>query len=116
MKKIQHPKTLKLSKIELIKFQLRYILMNVIRVTETELEVLAYIYLYGRKAIFEITKVRFLTSEKTVENMITAFRKKGLVQGVSKETRINPNIVILVEDIEFTIKLELDDKVSEEHI
>jgi len=86
MKKIKHTDTLIVSKEELVAFQLRYILIDHKPITETEFNVLAYVYLYGRQAIDKVVKAEILSNDKTVENIISKFRKKGLIHGIGKKT------------------------------
>ena len=105
MKKITHPKTLQVTEVELIKFQLRYILQG-FAVNETELTILSYIYLYGYD-IDRIVKDGVLSSIKSVENYISKFRKNKIIIGLKEETRLNPSIKLFKESISFTINLEL---------
>ena len=109
MKKIKYPEVLEMSKVDLTKFQLEYALRGILKLSKTELDVLAYVFLHGRKAV-EIMKEReIVMHEKTVENYITGFRKKGIIVGFSTETRLNENIQIFLEDIEYTIQIKLKD-------
>ena len=114
MKKIKHTDTLIVSKEELVAFQLRYILIDHKPITETEFNVLAYVYLYGRQAIDKVVKAEILSNDKTVENIISKFRKKGLIHGIGKKTKLHPQIKPFLGSIEFSIKLKLNEELVEE--
>lgn len=110
MRKIKYPEVLELNKINLVKFQLEYALRGILKLSKTELDVLAYVYLHGRKAVEIMKEKDIVQHEKTVENYITGFRKKGVIVGFSTETRLNENIKIFLEDIEYTIQIKLKDE------
>ncbi len=112
MQKFKYPKTLDVNMIELITFQLEYILMDY-RLKKTQLKILAYVYVYGTGAITELIKEGLLTNAKTAENYISGLRKLGLVHGLRNSTKIHPNIKVFEEDIEFSIKLQLKDNIND---
>jgi len=108
MKTIRHPKCELLSKVDLIAFQLRYILRPKV-LNDTELMLLAYIFLYRHKAIdVSLKEGRLpLKNRNSVSNMITGFRKDGLVHGTGKKTKLHPHIKPILDDISFTIEFKL---------
>ena len=112
MKEFKHPKTLEVSLVELITFQLEYILMDY-EVKEAEIKVLAYIYIYGNDAPKYVVKDKILGRIKTVENYISTLRKLGLVHGNRNTTKVHPGIKVFKEDIEFSIKLKLKEVVND---
>lgn len=111
MKKIKHPKPLLLSKVELVKFQLKYILEKH-NFNSTELLTLSYVYLFGERTPTIMVNNKLSKSEKSIENIISKFRKKGLIQGFKEETMLHPLIKPFIGDLEFTIKLELNEGVD----
>lgn len=102
MKKIKHPVPLKLSKEELVSFQLKFTLRK-FNFNETELLVLAYIYLYGDGATDKILKDKVLGSYQTVKNYISKLRKSKVIL----EDRLHPNIKVFEESLEYTFELLL---------
>ena len=99
---------LELNRKELIQFQLKWIL-NSIKINETELMALSYVYLYGNDAPAYLVKDKVSTNEKSIENIISKFRKKGIIIGVREQTKLNPGIKLYQEDLTCTIKLKLND-------
>lgn len=106
MKIIKHPTIKKVSKEELVRFQLQYTLEQY-DIADTELTVLAYIYLYGRDAIQKLLDDTILKSKKSIENIITKYRKEGIIHGLRQDTALHPGIKPFLENIEFSIQLEL---------
>jgi len=104
---VVHPTDIKLTKEELIKFQLRWILKDKIELNDTQLSTLAYVYLYKYEAPSKMVADNIGKSEKSIENIISIFRKTGLIEGLRSNTRLNPNIKPVLADINFTVKLRL---------
>jgi len=48
-----------------------------------------------------------LKNRNSVSNMITGFRKDGLVHGTGKKTKLHPHIKPILDDISFTIEFKL---------
>lgn len=111
MRSIEYPEVLKLSKEELVAFQLNYILRKM-KLNETQLRVLAYVYLYGHDTADRLYREGFTKSARSVYNSISDFRKLKLVVGKGEETRLHPNIKVYLEDLSYTIKLELHDRLD----
>lgn len=106
IKLVTHPRIKHLTKEDLVRFQLNYILEDY-NISEGELGLLTYVYLYGVNAIDYIVKSGILTSSKTAENYISKFRKKGIIQGRGSNTRLHPEITPYLTSIDFQIKLRL---------
>lgn len=104
-KRVKHPHIKQVSREDLVKFQLRYTLEQY-RINESELTVLAYVYLYGKQAVTKLINIEFSKSEKSIENIISKYRKKGII---TKQTTLHKQIKPFVEDLEFSIKFKLDD-------
>lgn len=107
MRKIKHPTSLVLSREEIVQFQLRFTL-RAFGFNDTELLVLSYIAVHGDSATEKILRDKVLGSYQTVKNYLSVLRKTGVLQG----NNIHPNIKVFQEDLEYTIKLEIDDKTS----
>lgn len=103
MKKIKHPSPLKVTKEELVSFQLSFTLRS-FEFNKTELLVLSYIYLHKDEATSKLQKDKVLGSYQTIKNYISQLRKTGLIQG----NRLHPNIKVFTEDLEYTIQLEIE--------
>lgn len=112
MKEFKHPKILDVNLIELITFQLDYILLDY-KLKDADIKVLAYIYIYGDNAVKHVLKDNVLGSAKTVENYISSLRKVGLVHGRRNATKVHPSIKVFKEDIKFSIKLKLKDNIDD---
>lgn len=110
MKKLIHPKTLEVNKLELVEFQLKYILHELKSITKTELKILAYLFIYKTNVVDKVVEDQLLTSRKSTENYISGLRKKGIVVGTGQYTKLNPAINIVEENLEFTIKLKLKEE------
>lgn len=104
MKKIKHPTVLKVSLEELVSFQLGYILRE-FSFNKTELLVLSYIYLYKDDATSKLQADKVLGSYQTIKNYMSNLRKTGLII----ENRLHPQIKLFTEDLEFTVKLTIDE-------
>lgn len=103
MRQVRHPHIKKVTKEDLVKFQLRFTLEQY-RINDSDLTVLAYVYLHEDKAIDKLMDIKFSKSEKSIENTISKYRKKGIVsKGISLHSQIKP----FTENLEFTIKFEL---------
>ena len=111
MKIFKHPKILEVSLIELITFQLKYILLDY-DLREADITVLAYIYIYGDKAIKFIVQDK-LIRPKTAENYISGLRNIGLVHGHRNSTKVHPSIKVFKEDIKFVINLKLKETIND---
>lgn len=111
-KAIVHPTILKVDLKELIEFQLNWILRGVMEVNHKELKALTYVYLYGNKAPEMMVQDRLTRSEKSIENIISTFRKKGLIIGTREDTTLHEQIKPKSESIAFTVKLELNERVD----
>lgn len=107
IKQLKHPKEIRLNEVELVKFQLSYIL-RAIDISDTELYTLSYMYVYEEDVPSLMVKEGKIKREKSVENIISKFRKKGIIQGKGIETRLHPNIRPFIGDLDFTIKLRLN--------
>ena len=109
MKQVVHPVPVLVSKEELVKHQLQWILHNVIKLNDTDLTVLAYVFLHGRASVDKIVEDGVLTNSKTVENYISRFRKKSLITGMGNETQLNEAIKPEITDVAYTINFKLND-------
>jgi len=108
MKKIKYP-NIEVNKEELVRYQLEHILKGY-NLNITDLNVLTYVYLYQDKASEIMVSKGYSKSEKSVENLISKYRKLGLVQGTRKNTKLNEQInPIYLEDLEYTLILKLQD-------
>lgn len=107
MRKIKHPIPLKVSKEELVQFQLKFIL-RAFNFNDTELFVLAYIAVHGDQATDKILKDKILGSYQTVKNYISRLRKTGVIL----ENNIHPKIKVFEENLEYTVNLELDEQLA----
>jgi hypothetical protein len=97
------------SKIELIKFQLEWILSNShVEINNTQLLTLSYVFLYQEKAPLMLVRDGHIKREKSIENVMSKFRKRGLIQGKGQSTRLHPGITPTLSDIDFTIKFRLN--------
>lgn len=98
------------SKEEIIAHQLVEILApNDLKISETEYKVLAYVFLYGRDAILKASRAK-LGSHKSIENILTRFRKEGIIHGIRNKTKLHPSIKPFVDSIEYKIKINLIDE------
>lgn len=107
-KKYIHPKIEELDKIDFIAFQFKFIFYGV-SFNDTELKVLAHLYLHEENAIESVISNKVMGNAKSVENMISKFRKLGIVEGRSKNTRLHEGIKPILEPIEFQIKLKINE-------
>lgn len=99
----------RVSKIELVKFQLEWIFNNSqVSLNNTEILTLSYIFLYKDKAHYMMVKDNHVSREKSIENIISKFRKKGLILGKGSSVELHSGITPVLSDIDFTIKLRLD--------
>lgn len=112
MKDLYHPEIIQVRSQDLVSFQLRWILHGIVKLNDTELLVLSYVFLHGRDAIEKMVSEKELSSRKTVENYISAFRKQGLILGTGKETRLNPDIKIELRDMSYILKFQIKDNES----
>lgn len=110
MKTLEYPEIINVTKEELVEFQLRYILKGVAETTPTDEKILSHVYFYKDKAIDTIHERRILTSRKSIENYISKYRKLGVIVGKGKNTRLNPSITLVEEDMSYVIKFKLKDK------
>lgn len=108
-KEIEHPTVIKVSRKELIEFQLKWILKDIMVVNDTQLQTLAFVYLHKNEAPDRMLEAKLTKNKKSIENIISDFRKSGIILGSRKETRLNEQIRPLLESIAFTVKLELND-------
>lgn len=109
-KKLIHPEIVEITKEELVKFELKWILHNLMSPNDTELYVLAYVYLYKRDAIDKMVEDGIVKNTKTVENYISKFRRKSLIIGTGNKTQLHPKITPVVHDLEYTIKFKLKEE------
>lgn len=105
MKQITHPHIKQVSKEDLVKFQLRFTLEQY-RINDSDLTVLSYIYIYEDKAVDKLLEIGFSKSEKSIQNTISKYRKKGIV---TSQNSLHSQIKPFVEDLEFSIKFKLND-------
>lgn len=105
---LRHPTILVVNKIELIKFQIKWIVHPNFLLTDKDLTILAYVYLYGGKAIEKMLDDKISSSQKSLENYISRFRKLTLIEGLRENTSLNPNIKISVRNLSYTIQFKLD--------
>jgi len=109
MKKIKYP-NIEVNKEELVRYQLEHILKGY-NLNITDLNVLTYVYLYKDKVPEVMVAKGYSKSEKSVENLISKYRKLGLVQGTRQDTKLNEQInPIYLEDLEYTLILKLQDE------
>lgn len=104
MKRIKHPSVLEMSREEIIKFQLSFILRQ-FKFNDTQLLILAYLYLHQDDATDKLLDDGILGSYQTVKNYISRLRKTGLVHG----NKLHPKIKVFEEDLEYTIKLKVNE-------
>lgn len=111
MKKIKHPVPLRFSREELVSFQLKFTLRK-FNFNDTELLVLAYIYLHGDLATDKILGDKVLGSYQTVKNYMSKLRKSGVIVG----EKLHPNIKVFEESLEYTFELILNEKDTESKV
>lgn len=104
-----HPTILVVDKIDLIKFQIKWILHPNIILNDKDLTILAYVYLYKGDAIEKMLEKNISKSYKSLENYISKFRKLTLVEGFKEHTMLNPNIRIALGNISYTIRFQLNE-------
>lgn len=111
----------KLSPIEFVKFQLyNSINLPTPLLNETDVTVLAYIYLYGNAAKKKIIDHRILTNVNSFTNYVSRLRSMDYIEpdnvkGRSKDRKplkLNPNIIIVNESHVQITKIELDNTSS----
>lgn len=98
---------MKVSKEDLVCFQLKHIL-NDLNPPPTDIKVLAYLYLYKDESIERLMEDKVLNSEQGIRNYYSLYRKKGVIVGKGNKTKLHEGIKIFTQNIEFTIKLEID--------
>lgn len=116
----------KLSKIEFIKFQLNQIINHQLTVLhDTDITILAYIYMYGLEATDKILEHRILTSPMSVSNYLSRLTKAGYIVKTPKtqaehkghkgysDLSLSPNLLIIEEDF-IQIDIVSLDKESDE--
>lgn len=80
-------RTFNLSKIEFIKYQLDKIINHSINIlNQTEITVLAYVYIYGVSAQQKLLEDRILTNVNSVINYIARLTKSGFLIKEREET------------------------------
>ena len=111
MAKRINKRELHLTRVELIEHQLVDILKPTgMVVNDTELKVLAYVFLYGREAIYKASDAG-LGNTKSIENILTKYRKKGLVHGIRNNTKLHPEIKpIIADEVTYEVIIKLKDE------
>ena len=99
-----HPKVMYFNKIELIKFQLDWILKDY-PLNDTHKLVMAYVYYFKNKAPQQMYADAHTTSAKSIENIISTLRKMGFIIGTRDKTSLNQNIKVKEGPINFTIQI-----------
>ena len=106
IKQVRYPHIKEVSKEELVKFQLEFTLDGY-RLNNSDLNVLSYVYVHGKDAIDKLLDSRLFKSEKSIENIISKYRKKGLIQ--KGRFKLHSQIKPYIQDIEYTIQLKIND-------
>lgn len=109
-----HPTILSVNKIELIKFQIKWILHSNLELNDKDLTILAYVYLYKAKAIDCMLRDNISKSRKSLENYISKFRKLTLIEGLGDNTKLNSRIKIVLSDLSYTIRFKLYENMDKE--
>ena len=103
----EHPTSIKMTQVEILTFQLKYILSEY-GLNNTELQVLSYIHLYGQEGMNKAVEEKVSKRYKSIENIVSSMRGQGFIHGRGKLTALHPEIKLIVkENIKFVIKLEL---------
>jgi len=114
MKQIKYPE-ITLNKEEIVRYQLEHILKEC-GLNTTDLTVLSNIFLYKNHAPAMMVNKGFSKSRKSIENLITGYRKKGLVVGTRKNTKLNDTLLknLFLDDLEYTLTIKLNDTLDKE--
>lgn len=107
MRKIKYPSVIEISQLELIKFQLDWVLKGIYDANDTEKYTLAYVHVYGRDAIYKMVEDKRVTNSKSIENYISEFRKKGFIIGYRDKTSLHKDIAIVLGDLSYTIEFKV---------
>ena len=91
--------TIKLTKVEFIEKQ---IALGVEGLSDLHVSVMAYMYLYPINYASKLVFDKKTKNKKSVENVVTYFRKVGFVEGKGKETKLSENIKLFDVD-EFAV-------------
>lgn len=104
-------KTLTLTDLEYIEFQLRFIL-NSLDYNERDFKYLALIAKYGAEARSIILDKKLSTSRASIDNYITKFRKDEVVTGTGSSIQLNEGIKIVRESSNYIFKITLKEDIS----
>ena len=92
-----------LTPLEFLKFQLKYIIRTVL--SEGEITLLAYIYLYGDKYAERFISAGESRSRKSIENYVGKLKKIGIL---TKGCRLHPDLVLTTDPSSFIYIFETD--------
>ena len=105
--KIKETVELLLTKEQAVELQLRDILKPTkTNPNDTELKVLSYVFFHGREAIIKASLDKVGTT-KSIENIITKFRKLGIIHGKRNHTKLHPSIEPFTENFKFVTKVTI---------
>lgn len=71
--------------------------------TSLQISVITYMYLFPIDFSERLVKDKKTHSKKSVENIISDFRKEGLVIGKGKETKLNEEIKLVNDENQFFV-------------
>ena len=98
-----------LPKIEFIKFQLNQsINVPILVLNDTNLTILAYIYVYGKDAKSMIVGHRILTNVNSCVNYFSQLKAQGYIIQEDKVYYLNPKIYICTENYTQITQVEID--------
>lgn len=98
-----------LSPVEFIKFQLtQAINWPYQNLNETDITILAYIYLYSSKSKSQIVADRILTSMSSCHNYFVKLKQMEYIVKTKDGYILNPKIVILSEDFLLISEVKVD--------
>lgn len=103
MQRFEVTSPLSFNEVEFYKFQIGLFLSKVI-LTDTQKSVLVYFYLYP-DPVSKLVIEGLFKSEKSVQNYVSELRKKKLLVGKGKATKINPSINLKTESFQVTLNI-----------
>lgn len=104
-----HPEVISVDIPHLLSYQLKWALSSVdSNITDKELLILAYIHLYGKDALDKCVEAGLYKSRKSLENIISKYRKLDVITGKGDDIKLNEGIVLVEGNISITIKYKVD--------
>ena len=97
-----------LSKEELVKFQLDWLTKDLFHLSDTQLMVMSYIFIYNNSYLDKLLKDKVLGSKKTIENYVSELRKLDLVSGKLLDLQLHKELKPIINNISFTLKFNIE--------